>query len=179
MARPSSIDRLPEDIRVAVQQAIRDGKTIDEIVALICDLGEVASRSAVGRYTKDYREIAARQRDLSATARAFASEFGDPDDPQMKLLVQLFTSLMTQHVMPLAAGEDAELDGRELHFLARSIKDIASAAKIDTDREAKIREEERKKARHEAAAAAETAGREAGATDETIERIKSKILGLR
>ena len=178
MGARSSIDMLPPRLRDAVQGALKDGLTIDQIVDMLRDEGADVSRSAVGRYTLNYREMAARQRDLSSVASSFASEFGDADNPQQKLLIQMFTSVMTQAVLPMASGEGAEIGAQDLHFFARSIKDVVSAAKIDTDREAKIRDEERKKARLEAASAAETAARGAGATPETIAAIKRELLGL-
>ena len=178
VGRRSSIDRLPPPLRDAVQAALKQGLTIDEIVDMLSEEGAEVSRSAVGRYTKNYREMAERQRDMSSVAKAFASEFGDADNSQQKLLIQMFTSVMTQAVLPLASGEDPEIDPRDMHFLARSIKDIASAAKTDTDREAKIRDEERKTARAEAAKVAEQAARGAGATPETIDAIKRELLGI-
>ena len=48
----SSIDRLPDTLREAVDAAIADGATIDEITARIREGGEDCSRSAVGRYSK-------------------------------------------------------------------------------------------------------------------------------
>ncbi len=178
MGGRSSIEKLPPALLNAVHASIKEGLTIDEIVELLRDQGSRRSRSAVGRYTKEYREMAARQRDMSAVATAWAEEFGDADNPQQKLLIQLFTSVMTQMVMPLAAGEEGELDPKDAHFYARAIKDIVSAKKTDTDREAKIREEERKTARAEAAKAAEKAARGAGATPDTIAAIKRELLGI-
>lgn len=179
MAGRSSIDKLPQELRDAVQRALKEGHTIDEIVAMLSEEGADVSRSAVGRYTQNYREMAARQRDLSSVAASFASEFGGADNAQQKLLIQMFTSVMTQAVLPMASGdEDASIDPKDLHFLARSIKDVVSAAKTDTDREAKIRDEERKRVREEAAASAEKAAKGAGATPETIEAIKREIMGL-
>lgn len=178
MGGRSTIDKLPQPLRDAVQAAIRDGLTIDGIVELLQGQGAEVSRSAVGRYTQDYREMAARQRDLSSVANAFAKEFGEAESPQLKLLVQMFTSVMTQAVMPMASGDAADLDPKDLHFLARSIKDVVSAAKTDADREAKIREEARKTARAEAAQAAEKAARGAGATPDTIAAIKRELLGI-
>ena len=50
----SSIKRLPPKLREAVDQAIADGATIDEITARIRAEGETCSRSAVGRYAKNH-----------------------------------------------------------------------------------------------------------------------------
>ena len=179
MGGRSSIETLPRPILDAVNTAIKEGLTIDQIVALIHDKGEERSRSAVGRYSQTYRDFAAKQRDISSVAKAFATDFGNADNSQIKLLIQLFTSVMTQAVLPMASGEDADIDPKDAHFLARAIKDVVSAAKTDTDREAKIREEERKAARAEAAKVAEQAARGAGATPDTIAAIKRDLLGIR
>ena len=49
------IARLPPALREAVDAAIADGATIDEITARIRAEGGTCSRSAVGRYTKNVR----------------------------------------------------------------------------------------------------------------------------
>ena len=53
----STVAKLPPELREAVDKAIADGATIDEITARIREEGESCSRSAVGRYTKDTREL--------------------------------------------------------------------------------------------------------------------------
>ena len=72
----SSIARLPPELREAVDAAIADGATIDEIAALIRGEGGACSRSAVGRYTKNVRDLIRqtagdrpRERDVGARAR--------------------------------------------------------------------------------------------------------------
>ncbi|MEA3017744.1 MAG: hypothetical protein QOI38_2466, partial [Sphingomonadales bacterium] len=106
-------------------------------------------------------------------------EFGSADDRQSRLLIQLVTSIATRAVMPLAAGNDVDIGGKELANLARAIKDITSAAKTDVDREKTIRAEEAKKVREAAAAAAETEAKAAGASEESIRRVRAAILGLK
>ena len=178
MAGTSSIKKLDPAVRGEVDAAIKRGATIDQIVQMLRGLGADVSRSAVGRYSKDYAALAARQRDIQATARAFAAEFGDADDRQSRLLIQLVTTIATNKVMPMAGDDDAGLDGKELHYLARAVKDITSAAKTDTDRERAIRADAAKTAREQAATDAASEAKAAGASDETIDRIKRKILGI-
>lgn len=178
MARRSSLTSLPVEILAAVNDAIKRGETIDAIVALIAAMGEERSRSAVGRYSQSFAELAAQQRDLRAVAETFGKEFGDADDKQGRLLVQLMTSITTRALMPLAAGEELEIGALDLSRLAKAVKDAASASKIDVDREAKLREEAAKVAKRQAAADAVIEGRAAGASEDTLERIRKKILGL-
>ena len=175
MGAKSSIDKLPEPIRVEVDAAIARGATIDQIVWMLKGLGADVSRSAVGRYSKQYADLAARQRDIASAAKAFASDFGQEGDLQGRMMVQLLTSIITRSAMPVAAGEEENLPGfRDVHFLARAVKDAVSAASLDVDREAKVA----RRAREKAAADAESAGKAAGASPETIKIIKAKILGI-
>lgn len=178
MGQRSSIDELPPEIRDAALRAIAEGRTCDEIVARIRELGGDASRSAVGRYKKSYAEIAKQQRDLQAVSRAFAADFGEEGDAQGRLLLQLITSVATRAILPIAEGEEVELNGEDLHFYARAIKDITSAAKTNTDREAKVEARAAEKAKREAAANAETAARASGASPETVRKVRAAILGL-
>ncbi len=59
----SSIARLPPELREAVDAAIADGATIDEITDLIRGEGGACSRSAVGRYAKDMRDLIRQQQE--------------------------------------------------------------------------------------------------------------------
>jgi hypothetical protein len=174
MGRRSSIDDLPDPVRESVDRAIARGVKLDDIVAMVNDMGEEVTRSAVGRRAKNYRQMADQQRNVMAIAKAFGEDFGDSNNDAGKLLIQLVNSVAVRAMIPLASGEEPNIDGKELHFLARTAKDLLSAAKIDADRDSKIRDDERRKN----AAAAEAEGRAAGASDETIERIKRKILGV-
>ncbi|MBX9881234.1 MAG: DUF3486 family protein [Sphingomonas sp.] len=176
MGRRSSIEQLDPRVRAEVDQAIKRGATIDAIVDLLKGLGADASRSAVGRYSKRYAELARQQREMRTVAEAFGQEFGSADDRQGRMMVQLLTSVITRAIMPVASAEDDPegIDAKELHFLARAVKDTVGAAKLDVERERAVREEERKRA----AEAGADAARKGGASAETIDLVKRSILGL-
>jgi hypothetical protein len=178
MGAKSSIEKLPDAVRVEVGAAIKRGATVDQITWMLKGLGADVSRSAVGRYTKQYANLAARQRDVAAVAQSFAGEFGTADDLQGRLLVQVATTIATRMAMEIGADDDDKLGIKDLMNFGRAVKDITSAAKIDVDREAKIRSEEGAKARSKAANDAEAAGKAAGASPETIDLIKRKILEI-
>ncbi len=72
----SSVDRLPDTLREAVDAAIADGATIDEITARIREGGGDCSRSAVGRYSKDARELIRQQQETDRTIEAWVQELG-------------------------------------------------------------------------------------------------------
>lgn len=179
MAGKSSIAKLPEPILLEVNAALKRNATIDEIVWMLKGLGADVSRSAVGRYSKQYADVAAEQREMQTIAKVFAGEFGTADDQQGRLLIQLATTIATRLSMGIAADADRSIAMKDLTNLGRAVKDITSAAKIDVDREAKIRSETFDKARRQAADAAEGAAKAAGASPETINLIKGKIMGIR
>ena len=66
----SSIARLPPTLREAVDAAIADGATIDEITALIRGEGGACSRSAVGRYVKNMRDLIRQQQEADRANEA-------------------------------------------------------------------------------------------------------------
>lgn len=183
MPQRSSIDRLPPAVREEVDRAIAANATIDEVIGLLLDqvdqgsLKAAPSRSAVGRYAQQYRKLAERQREIASVAKAFASDFGSEDDMQGRLAVQLVTTLITRVAMAESEGEEPELDVKDLHFLARALKDALSAAKINTDREAKIREEAKKEAEAEARKKLDGASRRGELDAEALARAK-RILGF-
>ncbi|MGW8139001.1 phage protein Gp27 family protein [Sphingomonas zeae] len=191
MAGRSSLKSLPPQVLDAVHDAIGRGETIDDICGLLRDLGSGRSRSAVGRYAKDFAELAKQQRRVQSIAAAFGNEFGQSGDNQVRMMNQLMTSVMTRAIIPIASaeelsagdGDDDEeagggLDTLALSRLAKAVKDVTSSSKIDIEREAKIREEEARRTREKAAADATEAGRAAGASEATLSAIRTRILGF-
>ena len=73
----SSIKRLPSKLREAVDAAIADGATIDEITERIRAEGEDCSRSAVGRYAKDMRDLIRQQQETDRTIKAWVDALGE------------------------------------------------------------------------------------------------------
>ena len=105
--------------------------------------------------------------------------FGSADDMQGRMMIQLMTSITTRMLMPHMTGEaEEELSSLELSRLAKAVKDAAGAAKIDIEREARIRDETAKRTREAAATAADAAGRAAGASPETMAAVRAGILGI-
>lgn len=172
MGRRSSITE-NTDVRAAVDAALARGATVDDILLAVQRVNPDISRSAVGRYAKNYRELANRERDVRAVAKAYAADFGGSDNPTGKLLIQLITSMAAKSVMA-QNEEDGFLDPKDLHYYARAAKDIVSSAKIDTDRDALVRKEERDRAIH----IVRESGHAAGVAKEQLELITKQLLGI-
>lgn len=174
MGRKSTLKTLPPAVQAAVVQALEAGSTIDAIVDQLQQLGHARSRSAVGRYAKNYQDLADRHRDIRVVAQAFADDFGGTENAEGKLMVQMLTSIGARMILPMAGDEEADLDPKDFHFLAKATKELLSAAKLDAERDAKVRDA----AMREAADVAVTALRKAGASAESIDTVKFDLLGL-
>lgn len=178
---PSSIDKLPTEVRELIGHLREQGVTIDDILAKLHELGADVSRSALGRHIKGLAEVGEQLRRSREIAVALVSRFGeDPDNRVARLNIELMHGLVMQAITATAEGQDGEPGGpvtfgpEDTMFLARSLQSLASAQKIDTDRLLKVRVEVAK----EAAKAVETVGKAKGLTKETMDAIKHAVLGI-
>jgi hypothetical protein len=173
-SRPSSITQLDPSIKEAVDAAIREGRlTIEQIVKLIVDHGGDASRSAVGRYVKNNKERMEEYRQAAQTAAVWVDKIGkEPDGDVGRLVLEMLRMVAFRSI-----GSIDEAAPEDLMFLAKAMKDIAGADKLVVDREMVVRKLIAAKAEKVAGEVAATA-RKAGLSDETIDLIKKKILGV-
>ena len=173
MGGRSSIDQLPPEIRDAVHAAIRDGAMIDEIVARIRELGGAISRSAVGRYAKQARDLVRRQRDADRIAEIWVRELGErPEGRTGRLAIETLRTLAMHAAVDLGDREGG-IDPEEIGTLALAIRRIESAGKLSTDRELAIRRETAR----EAADRAEAVVREEGLSPEVAAAIRAAVEG--
>lgn len=182
MPRKSTVKALPPEILAEVNRLLtQDLASLDEIVARLRALGHPRSRSAIGRHKQRLDQVAEKLRRSREMAAALVREIG-PDAAEGKtgrLLVEILQNLVFEHLLKRSEedGDDDDADpmgSGDFFFLAKAIKELASASKIDLDRELRIR-------RDVAVQAAETAVKAAeaeGLSDATIARIRGNILGV-
>ncbi|MEX2524484.1 MAG: phage protein Gp27 family protein [Gammaproteobacteria bacterium] len=173
MPKASSVTQLDPAIREAVNRAIREERaTIDQIVALIEDMGGEASRSAVGRYKKNAEEQMEIYREAQEVAKVWIGKLEeDPESDIGRLLSDLLRTVAYQTMGTMKGGKAKPA---EVMYLAKALKEVASADKISTERELKIRQEVAKKA----ADKAETVGRQMGLSADQQTNLKKELLGI-
>ena len=131
----SSIKRLPPELREAVDQAIADGATIDEITARIRAEGEDCSRSAVGRYAKNMRNLIRQQQETDRTIKAWAQALGErPEGDVGHILIETLQSMVLDTMADLR-GRDEPVPTQELARLSHILKRIEATEKLRKDRE--------------------------------------------
>jgi hypothetical protein len=165
MGQRKKIDRAGEQFRVAVERAVATGMTVDEIHAHLDTLGLKIARSSVGEYVKGTREAAAEMRRITAAAEAMKLDLGDMQKaPMGQLLIQATTALMTRTIMPLVGSQDEDEapNFKEIYQIARAVKSLADAGKVDFDLASKIEAEANRRAAAAAATVAEKVMRENG-----------------
>lgn len=177
---------LPKDVIAQLNGLIAQDKlTIDELTAWLAERGHPIPRSNVHRYAQQVEELAAAARETDEIAQGFFQAIGPAEDDGMvrAQLVKMLHSLLHRGFREAMTNPKANFSPMDLHFMSRSIKDIAAASKTDVDRlinaaklsAAKAAAEETAK---KAADAASEAASKAGLSKKTADFIYKKVLGV-
>lgn len=172
MAPRSSIDRNPA-AKLAVEKLIADGCTIDEITEAVTEYG--ITRSAVGRYARNYRpmvETVIRDKAVRAAMRKHLPDGVDTGLIDISLHMAQSEVLRT---FDASAAEDEAPDPARVEKMVRTLRGLINAMRDKRAYQDEIRNSERVRA---ADAAAEVMS-EAGAGEAQIDLIRRKILGMR
>lgn len=176
---PSSIDRLPPEVKELIGRLRADGRTLDEILAKLHELDAEISRSALGRHVKKLADVAAQLRQSREIATSLATQFGDePDNRLARLNLEFMHGAILRLVTATAEGEDGEVqpvtfNPEEVMFLSRSMQALAGAEKSNMERTLKLKAEFAK----EAVKKLDTAVATGQADAEAMERAKRILFG--
>ena len=190
MARPSSIDQLPDEIRSEIGRLRTQGVTIDGILAHLRLLhGETRiSRSALGRHLKGMERLGEKIRRSRQVAEVLVRELGDaPESQAARMNIELMHSAILDLFMRSADGEEVDENGRAAlagdpegtMMLAKALDHLTRASRANLEFIAKAEARAAERAKRDAAKAVESIGRERGIGAETLEAIKAGIFGVR
>lgn len=147
MARQSTITTLPPEIRAELDKRLAEGRfTLDTLVDYLDEQGHAISRSALGRYSKQFDQVAVKLRESREVAAAFARELGAvPNDEMGQMLTELVHTLAFKVSLSRTESEGGDLDPKDVMHLARALKDLSSSKQISTRLALEIRAEEKKR----------------------------------
>ncbi|WP_304308079.1 phage protein Gp27 family protein [Pseudacidovorax intermedius] len=173
-SQPSSVTKLPPEIKEAVDAAIREGRaTIADIVAMVRQMGGEVSESAAGRYVKNARERLEDYRQAQQVAAVWCDKIGkEPQGNVGRMILEMLRVIAYKSM-----GDLETVSPEDLMFLSKAMKDLAGADKTMVDREINLLKLMAVKAQ-EVAASVEKTAKKAGLSDDTINTIKSQILGI-
>ncbi len=177
----SSIDRLPDDIRVQLQELLRDPRVtqLDATARINAILEEKRhpdrlSKSSVNRYAAKMEEVGAKLRQSREVARMWIGKLGaEPQGEVGKLLNEMVRTLAFESAMKMAEG-DGVVEPKMLKDLSIAIEKLEKAASENVRRE----EEIRKKALAEAAERVDETAKAQGLTAEQADFWRRQVLGV-
>ena len=172
----SSVARLPPELREAVDAAIADGATIDEITALIRGEGGACSRSAVGRYTKNVRDLIRRQQETDRGIEMWVRALGERTEGQAGLILIETLRTMTLSTLAELSKRETPPTPEELSRLSLVLRRIEGTDKLRIERERAAA----KAAEKAAAKAAPRAGQpkpQKGLSPEAVAAIREVVEG--
>lgn len=179
MGRKSSLRRLPPEIFQEVNRLLSEGRfTLDEILEHLRNMGvDTVSRSALGRQKQKIDKIAAKLRQSREMTEALVKEIGPSvaEGQQGRLLVQTLRDLVFDHLA--ARVEEGDLgDPKSLMALARTLKDMAQANRLDQDFEARVREQVEKEVKTKLDKAVDEVTADPESATLTPEELRAKLL---
>jgi hypothetical protein len=160
-------DDLPQELREQVDRLlIEPGNTYEDIKAFLAGQGHDISRSAIGRYGKDFLSVYQRLKQVEDKSKALVSAAGDGmvlEEAASKLFAQMILEgLMSAKIdvakYPKILGEFARLQASTV-LRERLKKDYSEKVKKTAD-------------------AVTKAVKSKGLSDEAAEEIRKKILGI-
>ncbi|KGE77659.1 hypothetical protein FP66_08515 [Halomonas salina] len=190
MARVSTIERLPDDVREQLQALLRDPRvtqleTTERINQILEAEGhdERLSKSAVNRYAVRMNEVGEKLRQSREVAEMWIAKLGAQPQGQMGHLVnEMLRSMAFDLALKLQEGELTEQSMpaviEMVKELSLSVTRLEKASSENVKREELIRKQERERAAEEAAEAAESSLANQGMSRDAIDAIKRDILGI-
>lgn len=181
MARTSTIELLPADIKDQLHELLRDPRISQldataQINAILEQTGidERVSKSAVNRYAMKMEEVGAKLRHSREMADIWIGKLGAAPQGQVgKLINEIIRTLAFDTAMHMSEGEEP-VPPKMLAQLALAVQRLESAANMNEEREKAIRAEAAK----EAAVTVEKSMVSQGMSQKAIDTIKKEILGL-
>lgn len=179
MRRPTSIDRLPKEMRVLVGELRTSGRTIDEIMVKLREMKAEVSRSALGRHVQKLDRVAERALRSRHMAEALAGKLKDaPENEMVQQNIELLHGIMFDLVTGGEDGEPVTFGPKELKELSATLRDLTAAEKNNVERFIKATEAATKRAKEEAAATVAAVGARRGLSADVLDEIRSGIFGM-
>lgn len=187
MPRPSTVDKLPLEVRGAIGELRQQGVTLDRILEHLRALGADVSRSALGRHVKSMAVVGERLRRSREVAETLVRELGDaPASRTAQLNIELLHGTIFDLFDKAGDGEAVDQGGQAalqgnpegVMLLAKAVDHLTKASKTDVQFIMQVEQRAADKARKAAAEAVERVGRAEGISRQTLNAIKAGVFGV-
>ena len=131
----SFLPELPAALREALDRAVADGATVDEIAARIRADGERCARPAGGGHAKDMRDLMRRQQEADRMSETWMQAFGERPEGRSGLILIETLRTMALATMAHLSKDGAPLSTQELARLSLAIRRIEGTDTLRLQRE--------------------------------------------
>jgi hypothetical protein len=172
MPRRSKVEQLPADMKAWLDQALvqNNFSQYELLSAELKKRGCEISKTGLHRYGQEFEERLKTLRMVTEQARAVVQASPDDDGAVNDALVRLTQEKMFGILMEINVDPDTV----DLAKLARAVAELGKASVAQK----RWQMEARKQALEEAAKEAGIAAKSVGLTDDAVEQIKRRILGI-
>ncbi|HCB1914795.1 TPA: DUF3486 family protein [Citrobacter braakii] len=178
MARRSTIDKLPEDVRRWLERALNESgfSGYTELETLLRDRGYVISKSAIHRYGQKIERRYGAIRAATEAARMLTEGAADDQDARSEAVIALIQTELFESIVLLQEDEE-KIDPKErVALLSKVAKNVATLSRASVNLK-KFQTEVRARAQ-QAASNAEKIARKGGLSHEAAQAIRREILGI-
>ncbi|MCU7097908.1 DUF3486 family protein [Salmonella enterica] len=179
MARRSTIDKLPEDVRRWLERALTESgfSGYAELEALMRDKGYLISKSAIHRYGQKIERRFGAIRAATEAARMLTEGAADDQDARSEAVIALIQTELFESIVQLQEAEDGEIDPQDrVALLSKVAKNVSTLSRASVNLK-KFQQEVRAKA-EAAASNAEKIARKGGLSAESVQALRREILGI-
>ncbi|AKH64900.1 MULTISPECIES: DUF3486 family protein [Photorhabdus] len=179
MARRSTIDKLPEDVRHWLERALTESgfSGYQELENLLKDKGYTISKSAIHRYGQKIEKRYGAIRAATEAARMLTEGAVDDQDARSEAVIALIQTELFESIIQFQEAEDGEIAPKErVTLLSKVAKNVATLSRASVNLK-KFQSEVRARA-ETAASNAEKIARKGGLSAEAVAALRREILGI-
>ena len=181
MARRSSIDGLPEDVRRWLERALAESnfsgyQALEEVLR---EKGYQISKSAIHRYGQKIERRFAAIKASTEAARMLTEGAADDQDARSEAVIALVQTELFESILNLQEAENEELDPAErIGLLSSAAKNIATLARASVNQKKFRLELQAKVQAKMAELESEARTGQSGLDLATVQRIAQDVYGL-
>ena len=185
MARRSTIDRLPEDVRRWLERALNESgfSGYTELETLLRDRGYVISKSAIHRYGQKIERRYGAIRAATEAARMLTAGASDDQDTRSEAVIALIQTELFESIVQLQEAEEEKVDSKErVALLSKVAKNVATLSRASVNLkkyQADIRREAREELLREQTANLNETARAQGLSEDQVQFWRERVLGIK
>jgi hypothetical protein len=178
MARRSTVDGLPEDVRRWLERALAESSFsgYQALEEMLREKGYLISKSAIHRYGQKIEKRFAAIKASTEAARLLNEGAEDDQDARSGALVALVQTELFDTIINLQEAESTEDQAERVGLLSAAAKNIATLTRASVNLK-RFQTEVRDRARAAADSVAAVA-KKGGLTPEAVDAIRREILGI-